>query len=425
MIDQYQKQFQSFIGDNKSNQSWFDDVRKSSMESFAKLGFPSSKHEAWKHTDLSIFRKEFFPKATVHKNQATSETWKQYLPQNISLENFQYLVFQDGVLAHQHIVDSHLKIESLSTVFQGENDEVASIISEMKPRIEHPFFDLNNAFVTEGLYIKSTGQMNLPLLILYVDSHQDNKAYYFKNIYLAEKNSSLDVIEYHSSNTGNQTSVNIVSQVYAKENAHIEHVKIQNQSKQSFHQSFFCAVTEKNAVVKDFSFTLGSTFSRNDVDLLLKGEGAQGYMYGLYSGVDHQHQDHHTLVDHSVPHCESFQLYKGVLDDDSHAVFEGRVIVREDAQKIHAQQMNRNLLLSQNALVDTTPQLEIFADDVKCTHGATIGKMDEEQVFYLRSRGIEEKQARNLLVRAFVSETISSKLKPFVIGVFGDRYQDE
>ncbi len=186
----------------------------------------------------------------------------------------------------------------------------------------------------------------------------------------------------------------------------MEHCKLLQEGKEAFHIATMQAHLRRDSNFTSHNFSLGGVLVRNHVNAVLDAEGVQGTLYGLYVIGGRQHVDNHTRIDHVKPHGNSREVYKGVLDGRSRSVFDGRVIVRPDAQKTDAKQTNRNLLLSKEALVDTNPELEIYADDVKCTHGATIGQLDEEQIFYLRSRGICDQAARNLLVYAFASEMV-------------------
>jgi len=197
---------------------------------------------------------------------------------------------------------------------------------------------------------------------------------------------------------------NAVTEVVAGENARVEHYKFQRESLEALHVSTFQAHLDRDANVSNYSISLGGMLVRNNVNVVLNGKGAEATLNGFYLVNGSQHVDNHTCIDHAKPHCNSFELYKGILDGSARAVFNGRIIVRPDAQKTDSKQTNKNLILSEEALVNTNPQLEIYADDVKCTHGATIGQLDADSIFYLRSRGIDHDSARHLLTYAFASE---------------------
>jgi Fe-S cluster assembly protein SufD len=203
---------------------------------------------------------------------------------------------------------------------------------------------------------------------------------------------------------------NAVTEVVAGADAVIDHYKLQRESNWAFHVATLQFQQERNARLSTHSISLGGGLVRNDINAVLGGEGGECTLNGIYVAGKGQHVDHHTSIDHAKPHCSSRELYKGILDDDAQAVFNGRIKVRPDAQKTDSQQSNKNLLLSDEAVVNTNPQLEIYADDVKCAHGATIGQLDADALFYLRSRGIDEEAARSLLVHGFLSD-VSSRFK--------------
>ncbi len=186
----------------------------------------------------------------------------------------------------------------------------------------------------------------------------------------------------------------------------MEHCRLQNENGRAFHIATVQAVQERDSHWISHSIATGARIARNQVQTRLEGEGAEAILNGLYLGRDEQLIDHHTVVDHARPHCESHEFFHGILADRSHGVFNGKIFVRQDAQKTNAKQTNRNLVLSENAIIDTKPQLEIFADDVKCTHGATVGQLNDEALFYLRSRGIGAAQARRMLIRAFAEDVV-------------------
>ena len=229
-------------------------------------------------------------------------------------------------------------------------------------------------------------------------------AFFPRNLFVAEENSQVTVVEQFISTAEGSYLTSPVTEIVVEDNAVVDHYKLQRESASAFHVASLGYVQERNATVSNHSLSLGARLARHDIRAELDGEGADVTLNGLYVVKDSQHVDHHTVVDHRVPHCTSRELYKGVLDDASSGVFNGRVIVRADAQKTDSRQSNKNLLLSDEALVNTNPQLEINADDVKCAHGATIGQLDPEAMFYLRTRGIGEVAARKILTERFMAD---------------------
>ncbi|MGH2575429.1 MAG: Fe-S cluster assembly protein SufD, partial [Ignavibacteria bacterium] len=234
-----------------------------------------------------------------------------------------------------------------------------------------------------------------------------------RNIIVAEENSQVKIIEYYSGISDNIYFTNVVNEVVIGENSVVDLYKIQNENLNSFHISKTQVELNANSSFTSSLISFGGALVRNDLNSVLNGEGCECNYNGLFIVNGGQHIDNHTLMDHAKPHCQSNELYKGILGGKSRGVFNGKVIVRKNAQKTNAYQSNKNIILSNEALMNTKPQLEIFADDVKCSHGATVGQLDDDSVFYLRSRGIDEKNARSMLISAFASDVIDLiKLEP-------------
>ncbi|MEZ4703921.1 MAG: Fe-S cluster assembly protein SufD [Bdellovibrionota bacterium] len=426
MIAHYKDQFDQWINSTAQN-SWYKSLRTQAFEAFEKNGFPTQKEEAWKHADLSLFRKEFFP--ALASKDSFQKNWKSDFEKHVDFQKIQYLAFWGGQLVDQSIDDqSALMIQNLDQLDPKTKIEAETILTSFAPRYDHPFYQLNTAFHAQAIWIHVKKTQSKPLILFYLDQQTSKVSAYYRNLVVAESQVSIQILEYFPHLESSQVAFNVTTQVSAKENALVEHVKIQDQNLTSYHQGFFYGLAQRNATIKSFSFSRGAAFARNDVDIVLDGIQSHGDMFGLYSNVDHQYVDHRTCMDHRVAHCTSKELYKGVLADQSHAVFEGRIKVHEGAQKTDSQQMNRNLLLSDEAKVDTAPQLEIFADDVKCAHGATIGKLDEEQLFYLQSRGIDRAQATQLLIGAFVGEVfdeLSLSFQGLVRGIIGKGWEHD
>ena len=262
--------------------------------------------------------------------------------------------------------------------------------------------------------------------ILYLtDSVDGNVITFPRNLTIASQFSQVLIVEsYHS--ISNQISfTNAVTEIIAEENANVDYYKIQDENNASFQINNTQIKQERNSNVSSNTITLDGALVRNNLNYLINGEGCETHLFGLYLLNGKQHVDNHTLVDHAVPHCLSNELYKGIMKDQSSGVFNGRIMVRKDAQKTNAFQSNKNILLSDNAHVTTKPQLEIFADDVKCSHGATTGQLDQEALFYLRSRGIAKDKAMALLVHAFASDVIDKvkidKLKINLLHLISER----
>jgi Fe-S cluster assembly protein SufD len=273
--------------------------------------------------------------------------------------------------------------------------------------VANGFTALNTAFVSSGafVYIPKGVTVNTPLHLLFI-SDGAQLASFPRVLVVAEENSSATVIETHVSTQDVQYFTNAVVEVVLKDGARIEHYKVQRESVEAFHVATTVADLGSNASYDATTITFGAALSRHDINVTLDHEGAECRVDGLYLVTTGQHADTHSVIDHRKPHCTSHQLYKGILDGKSRAVFNGKIFVRHDAQKTDAMQTNKNLLLSNEARVDTKPQLEILADDVKCAHGAAVGQIDEDELFYLETRGIHHDLARNLLTYGFAEEVI-------------------
>jgi Fe-S cluster assembly protein SufD len=248
-----------------------------------------------------------------------------------------------------------------------------------------------------------------PINILFITAAGEEKILSQpRNLFVAGKNSQVTIIERYASLDNGIYFTNVVSEIVTGENSSINHIKIQEEGLKAFHVSRTEVDQEKNSNFVSYSISLGGEISRYDLNSKFNDEGGECSLNGLYLLTGNQLYDTHSLIDHAKPHCTSHEHYKGILDDTSRGVFNGKVIVRKDAQKTNAFQENNNIILSDGALVNTKPQLEIFADDVKCSHGATVGQLDQDSLFYLRSRGIGEEKARDILIHAFASDVIKS-----------------
>ena len=282
-------------------------------------------------------------------------------------------------------------------------------VYELSPKSNHPFFNLNTSFVKNGtaIEIKKNAKIKEPIYLVYI-SDSKQQAHYYRNLISLDVFAEAKIVEvYITANSSDLSLVIPVTQIQVADGAILDHIKYQNQNTHSFHTGVTLADLRGSGQVRTYSFSFGSALTRNDIQIGLQSPGSECVMDGLYVVSDTQVVDHHTIVDHAKPHCNSSETYKGVLLGQSQAVFEGKVIVEVGAQKTDAKQLNQNLMLSSEAKINTAPQLEIRANDVKCTHGATIGKLDPNQVFYLRSRGIDLKTAQRILITAYAGEIIS------------------
>ena len=283
-------------------------------------------------------------------------------------------------------------------------------ISPVAPDAKANFFTaLNTACFEDGAFVSvpANAVVEQPVQLLYLaSSDRPGAVVHARNLIVAHQGSSVKIVETYASLTEAPHLTNAVTELALAPDARVEHCKLQNENERAFHIAAIQAVQSRGSHWLSHSIATGARLARNQVQTWLVDEGAEAILNGLYLARGEQLIDHHTVVDHAKPRCESHEFYHGVLSGRAHGVFNGKIFVREDAQKTNAKQTNRNLVLSEHALINTKPQLEIFADDVKCTHGATVGQIDDEAIFYLRARGIGAELARRMLVRAFANDAV-------------------
>lgn len=389
---------------------WFDRLRYSAMDSFERLGFPTVKEEDWKYTNLvSLARLEFEPFDTGDID---------FEPKTV--EHFSYpefaksrLVLINGVLQPElSAIEGADKIVVSTLSDAVSDDRYRDIVREYLARgadyTVSGMTALNTAFMS-GVFvlIPRNAKLEAPLHILSIsDPARPEMASFPRVLLVSEENSSATIVESYAAAEGSQYFTNAVVEIFLKDGARLEHYRIQRESVDAFHVATTTADLGKGSSYDTTSITLGAKLSRHDIHVVMNHEGAECWVDGLYLVSTGQHTDTHSMIDHVQPRCTSHQLYKGILDGNSRAVFNGKIFVRHGAQKTDALQTNKNLLLSPEAHVDTKPQLEIFADDVKCAHGAAIGQIDEEELFYLQTRGIHPDLGRNLLTYGFAEEVI-------------------
>jgi Fe-S cluster assembly protein SufD len=364
--------------------------RKEALLSFEKLGFPNIKNEEWKYTNFSsaLSKNYKFP-------EKSSLTKKDIQPFLLKMKNANILIFINGKFSKEYsdIVSPESFI--ISNFADGDHSLTEKYFASALKSSQDGFTALNAAFAENGAFIRiPKGKVVEAPIFLYFISDASTSDVFLqpRNLIIAEEN--------------NISFTNAATEIILKQDAFIEYYKIQNDSENSFHVGNTQILHESKSHSSHTTVTLNGAIIRNNLNLTLNAPYCEATLYGLYMLTAKQHSDNHTLVDHAMPNCYSNELYKGVLNDKSTGVFNGKIYVKPDAQKTNAFQSNKNILLSKDAVMNTKPQLEIYADDVKCSHGATVGQMDEEPLFYLRARGIPEKSARALLVNAFASDII-------------------
>lgn len=384
---------------------WLELVRNSGMDRFEQLGFPSVREEDWKYTNLAALGKENFVPA-IHDHVVRDASQFAY-PETEGA----HLVVVNGFLREDLSQTSGLGDAVAVDLFSAAADArynkiIRKYLARNAGYHNNGLTALNTAFLQSGvfLWIPKNVKVERPLQITFV-ADGEQSASFPRVLVVAEENSSATLIE--SFVGEGRYFTNAIVEVVVKDGAQFEHYRLQRESKDAFHTSTSSVELGRASRYYTTSINLGAQLSRHDISVVMDHEGAETSVDGLYMVDSDQHTDTHSVIDHKQPHCNSHQLYKGILDGNGRAVFNGKIFVREGAQKTDAMQTNKNLLLSEKARVDTKPQLEIYADDVKCAHGAAVGQIDPEELFYLETRGIGPELGRNLLTYGFAEEVIA------------------
>jgi Fe-S cluster assembly protein SufD len=384
---------------------WLRDLRERGASRFAALGFPTVRQEEWRFTNVSPIAGTPFRLAEKTPTNAAELTARVRIPSTAAR-----IVVLNGHFAPE--------LSSLDKLPRGVvAGSLALAIAHNRPEVtnlgqmawEHaPFVALNTAFLEDGAFvaIAPNAVVEHPIHIISINGGAGKTMAHPRTLIAAGANSQARIAQTFLGAAGEAHFANVVTEVAAGENAVLDLYTDQREIDTAYHLSAIHIRLQRDAVVKSRVITLGGKLVRNDVVGVLGGEGGHVSLDGVYLVDGDRLVDNHTTIDHAVPHCTSHELYKGILDGKARAVFNGRIIVREDAQKTDSKQTNRALLLSDEAVINSNPQLEIFADDVKCTHGAAIGQLDEEAMFYLRARGLTEKDARYMLIHAYAGEVL-------------------
>jgi Fe-S cluster assembly protein SufD len=391
---------------------WLRELRENSFARFCDVGFPTTHDEDWRFTSVSAIARTPFRLATGTK--ISEHELQQFRVQGAACQ----LVFINGHFVRELSVIEKLPVgvtvNGLAEEIEANSGAVEAHLGQYLNTQRDAFSALNTAFAEDGAYvhIRKGVVLEAPVYLLFISTASDQPLMtHPRNLIIAEQESQATIVEDYVSVGDSVAFCNTATELVAGENAIVSHYMIEREHKQTFNVSTLRLQQGRNANVASHSVLLGGGLVRNNVHPVLAGEGGECLINGLFIGNARQHLDNYMLVEHASPHCGSRQFYNGILDDHAHGVFHGRIVVHKDAQKTDAKQTNRNLLLSDDAQIDTKPQLEIYADDVKCTHGATIGQIEENALFYLRSRGIDEISARKLLLLAFASECLD-RMKP-------------
>ncbi|MEN3323397.1 Fe-S cluster assembly protein SufD [Mariniflexile soesokkakense] len=390
--------------------AYVHDVRSEAIKIFEEKGFPTKKEEAWKYTSLNSILKEDYSVFPKNENAIEYNDVKKYFIHDIDTFN---VVFIDGKYSSHLSQTTHDGLDVCLMSSALTKPKYRLIIENYfnKAATKDSLTSLNTAFSSEGAYIHipKNKLVQKPIQIIYFSTGNESATMLQpRNLIVVDENSHVQIIERHQSLTDNAVLTNSVTEIFANKRAIVDYYKIQNDNQNAtlIDNTFIKQKQESVASVHTFAF--GGKLVRNNLNFYQTGERIESTLKGVTIIGDKQHVDHNTLVHHIEPNCESHQDYKGIFGENSTGVFNGKIVVEKEAQKTNAFQANNNILISDKATINTKPQLEIFADDVKCSHGCTIGQLDESAMFYMRSRGIPEKEAKALLMYAFSNNVLSS-----------------
>lgn len=406
------EQFERFEKEKHTGQpSWLFPLRKAGIARFAELGFPTLEQEDWRFTNVApIAKLPFKPFVQAASDGLTAERIAGLTFGKLAASR---LVFVNGhyraELSSPGSPQQGVVVSNLAAALAGDTGLIERHLGQQARDEDNPFTALNTAFFQDGgfVYVPAGKVVERPIHLLFISTSSETGATaHPRNLIIIEKAGQATVMESYVSLVKAAGFTNPVTELKLAEGAVLEHCKVQEESPSAFHVGAIHADLGRNCNLISHSIATGARLSRNNIRMALAGEGIECLLNGLYLTKGDQLADHHMIVEHAQPHCNSHEYYNGILAGRSKGVFHGRILVRQAAQKTDAKQTNKNLLLSEEATVDTKPQLEIYADDVKCTHGATVGQLNEESIFYLRARGIGEETARRMLIHAFAGEII-------------------
>lgn len=418
---------------NGSATEKINNIKLDAKKYFELLGFPTRKQEDWRFTNINPIISNEYNLVEDKELYLSNEDVQKFLIPDLKAN---ILVFINGKYSKQNskIISGNDKvfIGTLKETEKSKKELFEKYFAKAADYKTDGFTALNTAYTDNGVFIHITrkNELSEPILILNItDSSKSEIMYNPRVLLVAEESSKLSLIEIYESNGVNFNFSNAVTEIYAGNNSEVNYYKIQNEGDKSYHVGTTQVQQERDSRFNSLTVSWGGSVIRNNLNASLKNEGTDTVMKGLFISEKSQQIDNHTFVDHASPNCHSNELYKGIMDGESNCVFNGKIMVRKDAQKTNAYQMNKNIILSKKALVNSKPQLEIFADDVKCSHGATTGQLDTEQLFYLKARGIGEKEGKKLLLYAFANEIFEdvhiNELKEYLGKKLSDRLESK
>ncbi len=405
----YEQQFDQASRNGGAEPAWLVPVRRQAFERFRSTGFPSARDEEWRFTPVTPIASAAFVPAP-----SAAVSAEDLAPFVFGHPEWPRLVFVNGRfdagLSQVPALPAGVRAGSLAAAV-AQDPSLERHVARHAPIETSPFTALNTAFIKDGAFVhvpKGT-LLEVPVTVLFVSTAEATDAVtHPRNLFIIEDGARASIVEsYVTLEPGSKYFTNVVTEVISGAGAWTEHTRIQRESEGAYHIGRTHVEQARDSHYRSFTLAMGGALSRHNLDVHLNAPNVETLMYGLYLTRGEQVVDNHTAIFHDHPDCRSWEVYKGVLEGKSRAVFNGKVFVQPAAQKTDAKQTNRNLLLSPHARVDTKPQLEIFADDVKCTHGATVGHLDQVALFYARSRGIPRTEALKLLTYAFAAEVVS------------------
>lgn len=391
--------------------SWVFPVRKAGLARFAETGFPTLRDEDWRYTNVApIANLPFKPILESVPTALTPESIDRFPLTQLSSTR---LVFVNGTFSSDLSLlpqkKSRVRIQNLKAALRDESALLETQLAKSARVEDNPFTALNTAFFQDGAFIQAASDSVLeePIVVFFISTATDlGNTSHPRNLIVAERGSRLTVLECYARIGEAACLTNAVTEVAVGEGAAIEYCKFQDESPEAFHIASIHAHLAQKCNFTAHSVATGARLSRNNIRVKMDGEGSDCILNGLYLTKGDQLCDHHMIVEHAKPNCNSHEYFNGIMDGRSRGVFHGRILVQPEAQKTDAKQTNKNLLLSDDATANTKPQLEIYADDVKCTHGATVGQLNDDSIFYLRARGIGLETARRMLIHAFAGEIV-------------------
>ena len=408
--ERYVAQYEAFAANGaRGAPPWLREIRAAAAARFAVLGFPTTHQEEWRFTSVAPIAETAF----TAPSRRAGPSAKRVTPLLLPVESGCRLVFVNGRYVPQLSsvagLPAGVRARSLAEVLEEEPLLLERHLARHAATDANPFGALNTAFLRDGAFVH-VGEgvdLDVPLQLLFLSAPgADPTVAHPRSLVVVERGARASVIESFAALADGTYWTNAVTEVVVGDGAHLELVRLQREAGRAYHVATTHTLQGRDSVLRFHPIVLGAALSRHDIVSVLDGPGAELVLNGLYLLGGTQHADHHTVIDHAKPDCQSHEYFNGVLDGAGRGVFNGRIVVRPGAQRTDSKQTNHNLVLSERARADSQPQLEIYADDVKCTHGATLGPLDVKELFYLRSRGLSPEQARGLLTYGFGAEIL-------------------